>query len=372
MLDQIFSLPIEKKIGQLFIIGISGVEINSKTESLVEKIAPGGVCLFARNVREAEQTRKLLDDFRSISYIEPILSLDEEGGLVDRLRRITTPMPAASSIKFKAEAKVLADVTAEILRMLGFNMNFAPVVDVVDEKRSKFSNGLYSRAFGKNKHEVFDLASEYLKSLQNGGCLGCLKHFPGLGASDLDSHEELPKINIYGEEFFDQDIFPYRKFFEICKIYAVMVAHASFPKLDLQEKDNEGRFLPTSLSNNFVTKLLREQLSYENLILTDDLEMGAIEKNYGIGEACKMAIDAGVDILCICADSEKVRIGYNAVLEAVQKGEISENRINESLKRISRVKSLLQSPLEFNAERLKTLSEQIAELNKKVNYSYGG
>ena len=372
MLKQILSLPIEEKIGQLFIIGIPGVKIDSNTESLVREISPGGFCLFARNVREAEQTRKLLDDLRNLSHIEPILSLDEEGGLVDRLRRITTPMPAASSIKNKSEAKIFADVTAQILRMLGFNMNFAPVVDVVDENRAKFSNGLYSRAFGKNKQEVFDLAGEYFNSLQNGGCLGCLKHFPGLGASNLDSHEELPKINISEKEFFERDIFPYQKFFEKGEVYAVMVAHASFPKLDLQQKDKNGNYLPTSLSRNFVTKLLRQDLEFENLVLTDDLEMGAIEKNYGIGEACKMAINAGVDILCICADSEKMRIGFNAVLEAVQKGEISENRIDESLKRIARVKNLLALPLEFDAERLETLSEQIAELNKKVNYSYGG
>lgn len=369
MLDQIRSLPIEKKIGQLFIIGISGVEIDARTESLLDEISPGGVCLFSRNIREASQTRKLLDDLREVLPIEPILSLDQEGGLVDRLRRLTTPMLSASLINSRAEAKSLADFTAETLRILGFNMNFAPVVDVIDEQRSEFSNGLYSRAFGKNEQEVYDLAGEYLTNLQKGGCFGCLKHFPGLGASNLDSHEELPNVNISQEEFYSKDIFPYRKFFELNEVYAVMVAHASFPELDLQEKDANGKFLPTSLSRNFVTKLLREDLGFENLVLTDDLEMGAIEKNYGIGEACKMAIKAGVDILCICADSEKMRVGFNAVLKAFENGEISENRIDESLKRIARVKNMLESPLEFDAERLETLSGQIAELNKKVNYS---
>ncbi len=372
MFSQIRSLPIEKKIGQMFIIGIPGIEIDENTESLLSEIAPGGICLFSRNIREAFQTRGLLDDLREILEIEPILSIDQEGGLVDRLRRLGSPMPSASSINSRAAVESLADLTAEFLRILGFNMNFAPVVDVIDETRLQFSNGLYSRAFGKNEQEVFSLANAYLRKLQNGGCFGCLKHFPGLGASELDSHEKLPQVNISREEFYSKDIFPYREFFESGEIYAVMVAHASFPELGLQEKDADGKYLPTSLSRNFVTKLLREDLGFENLVLTDDLEMGAIEKNYGIGEACKMAIKAGVDILCICADSEKMRTGFKAVLEAVKNGEISQERIDESLKRVALVKSLLSAPLPFDAERIRTLSAQISKLNKKVKYSYGG
>ena len=365
MLEKLLALPVEQKIGQLFIIGLPDTALNADTKEFLRDIAPGGVCSFARNIHEAEATRKLLDDIREILPIEPILSLDQEGGLVDRLRRISAPMPAPSSFKSIEEVKRLADLTAEIVRILGFNMNFAPVVDVIDEARRKSSNGLYSRAFGSSKAEVVEFAGEYLENLQNGGCLGCLKHFPGLGASEVDSHEELPIVYLTREEIFDIDLLPYRRLIPTGNVHAVMVAHASFPRFDLQETDENGKLLPSSLSYNIVTKLLREELSYDGLIITDDLEMGAIVKNYGIGEACKMAIAAGVDMPAICASPEAIVEGYKALSEAHKNGELSEDRIDESLKRLANLKSLLKEPLPFDAARLQTLSDETVNLSNK-------
>ncbi len=371
-IEQILSLPIEKKIGQLFFIGISGSELDENTRKLLNEISPGGICLFARNVRTAKQVRKLLDDIREISPIEPFFSLDQEGGLVDRLRRISTPMPSASAMRNVEDAKTLAETTAEIIRILGFNMNFAPVIDVVDENRAKFQNGLQSRAFGKSKEEVVDLAGNYLDVLQQNGILGCLKHFPGLGGAKRDAHDELPIVEISKEELLKNDLIPYQNFLSLKEVYAIMVAHASFPNSDLQETDQNGKLLPTSLSFNFVTKLLREQLNYENLIITDDLEMGAIINTYGIGEACKMAIKSGEDLLAICANESAVREGFQAVLDAVKNQEISESRVDESLQRIYNVKTKITQPLPFDSARLQELSENIAELNTQLKYNYGG
>ena len=365
MLENFTALPMEQKIGQLFVIGLPDVSLNADTKEFLRDILPGGICLFARNIREAEQTRQLLDDIREILPVAPILSLDQEGGLVDRLRRVSTPMPAPSTLKTIAEVKFLADLTAEIVRILGFNMNFAPVVDVIDESRRQSFNGLYSRSFGNSKAEVVEFAAEYLDNLQAKGCLGCLKHFPGLGASEVDSHEELPIVYLTREEFFEIDLLPYRRLIPTESVHAIMVAHASFPRFDLQETDENGKLLPSSLSYNIVTKLLREELGYTGLIITDDLEMGAIVKNYGIGEACKRAILAGVDMLAICASPEAIREGCKAVTEAVKNGEISESRINESLERIARVKSLMSAPLPFDAARLQTLSDETIKLNNK-------
>ena len=363
MSEQILSLPIEKKIGQLFFIGLPGIEVDEYSRQLLEEISPGGVCLFARNIRTAHQVRGFLADITEVLPIEPLLSLDQEGGTVDRLRRISTPTPAASSIKQIADAEQLALITAEIVRMLGFNMNFAPVVDVVDEKRKQFSNGLYSRAFGNSKQDVIELAGAYLDILQTNGCLGCLKHFPGLGASEVDSHEELPIVNLSRQELFDNDLQPYRELFKTAQVHAVMVAHASFPMIDLQESDADDKLLPSSLSYNFVTRLLREELGFAGLAITDDLEMGAILKNHGIGAACKMAINAGEDMLAICANTNEMRMGFQAVLEAVKNGEISETRINQSLHRIAHLKTLMQPPLPFDAARMQSLSEKIEQLN---------
>jgi beta-N-acetylhexosaminidase len=366
MLEKILSLPLEQKIGQLFFIGLAGAEFDDAARALLEEITPGGICLFARNIREPAATRKLLDDVRGNLAVAPFLSLDQEGGLVDRLRRVVEPMPAANLLKTPGEAETLARITAEVLRIMGFNMNFAPVVDVVTEERAKFSNGLYSRAYGKSKAEVLEFSRAYLETLQQHGILGSLKHFPGLGATEIDSHEELPAVNLEYEEFESADLYPYQEFFRTREVHAVMIAHAAFPNLDLQERDQNGKLLPSSLSFNFTTKLLREKLGFDGLALTDDLEMGAILKNYGIGEACKMAIKAGQDQLLICNDAGAIREGFDAVCGAVKSGEISEARVNNSLQRIAAVKNLMQPPLDFDKNRLAELSNEISDLKANL------
>jgi len=368
----IFSLPIEKKIGQLFFVGITGSQFDNETRKLVDEISPGGICLFTRNIREAKQTRQLLDEISANSAILPFLSIDQEGGLVDRLRRVITPMPSANSLKNIEDVKRLASITAEVLRILGFNMNFSPVVDVIDENRGKQSNGILSRNFGASKEEATYFAEEYLNNLQNSGIIGCLKHFPGLGASQVDSHEELPSVNIAEKELNEIDLFPYQEITKRGNVGAVMVAHAAFPNSDLQETDQNGKLLPSSLSFKFINKLLRGNLGFNGLVLTDDLEMGAILKNYGIGEACIMAILAGEDMLSICADQNRVYEGYKAVLKAVENGEITEARIDESISRIALLKEKISNKIAFDSARLQFLSDEIADLNKKISYSYGG
>jgi beta-N-acetylhexosaminidase len=361
MFEKIKSLSIKQKVGQLFWIGIPGSEIGENTRQLLNEIQPGGFCLFTRNIREAQQTRNLTDSLREISNIEPLISVDQEGGLVDRFRKILEPMPAASSIRNSVDAKTLARITAETLRILGFNVNFAPVIDVLDTERSKAQNGLQSRGFGDSKEAVVELSSEYLSSLQSNQVLGCVKHFPGLGASKVDAHEDLPAVNVSEKEFSEIDQFPYRELLKTDLVKCVMVAHTAFPNLDLQETDSNGKLLPSSLSFNFITKLLREKLDFQGLVVTDDMEMGAILRNYGIGDACKMATKAGEDMLLICASVEQITNGFRAVLDAVESGEIRESRIDESLQRIFAIKSQMSLPLLFDENRISELSSEIKE-----------
>ena len=366
MLEKIKTLSLKQKIGQLFWIGLPGSELDDATRELLLEIEPGGICLFTRNIREVKQTRKLLSDIREISAVEPLISVDQEGGLVDRFRKIIEPMPAASSLRNANDAKTLAKISAEVLAILGFNINFAPVVDVLNEERSKAQNGLQSRGLGKSKEEVVEYSTKYLETLQSNGILGCIKHFPGLGASKIDAHEDLPSVNLSEDEFYSVDQFPYSELFKTKLVKCVMVAHTAFPNLDLQETDSNGKLLPSSLSFNFITKLLREKLGFNGLVVTDDMEMGAILRNYGIAEACKMAIKAGEDMLLICANSVQMNDGFNAVLDAVNNGEISEKRIDESLQRIAAIKSLMKSPIEFSENRLSELSGEIVELKLKL------
>jgi len=363
------NLTLKEKIGQLYFIGLPSDEYDDGAKRLIEEIEPGGICLFARNIKDARKTRTLLEALRAELPFEPFLSLDQEGGLVDRLRRIVTPMPSVQDISTDGKlqnAERLARITAEVVRILGFNMNFAPVVDVTDEARRDFIMNTQCRTFGCTLEEVTEFTTVYLDSLQKGGCLGCLKHFPGIGAVQFDPHHELPTVDLDREQLFDFDIKPYIEHFATNNVLAIMTGHITFPRFDLQERDSNGKLLPSSLSYNIVTKLLREELHFEGLALTDDLEMGAVVENYGIGEASKMAFLAGSDFILVCNDPEAIVESFNSVLDAAEKGEISEDRIDQSLERIFRVRELLSPPLEFNEEKLSSLSEEIDDFKKSL------
>ncbi len=361
------SLSLEQKIGQLFFIGIPGPEIDAATEKLIADVQPGGVCLFARNIKELSQTRALLDGLYSAITLPPLLSLDQEGGRVDRLRRVMTPMPAASQLRNAEDASELGSIVGESLRLLGFNMDFAPVVDVIDEERGTLLNGLQSRGLGKSKEDVVEMADAFLQSLEKHGILGCLKHFPGLAAAQVDSHEELPVVPINDDVLDDVDLFPYRELARRHPSIAVMVAHAAYPNTRLQETDDNGKLLPSSLSSRVVRTLLRDELNFKGVAITDDMEMGAIVRNYGMGEACKMAMNAGEDMLAICASVDAIYEGYESVSKAVQVGFISEETLDESVSRILTQKSSIADRSGFDGARLGELNQRIANLNTNLN-----
>ncbi len=249
-------LTLRDKIGQMFFIGIPGAEYDEQTRELIDEIKPGGICLFARNIKTPEQTRRLLDSLVDALPVLPALSLDQEGGLVDRLRRLLEPMPPASAFYDDQDVREFAAIIAEAIRILGFNMNFAPVVDVLTADRADTNNGLYSRIFGRDKEDTTELAGSFLTALQENGVVGCLKHFPGLGAAPVDSHEELPTIEISGYELHSTDLQPYRTLFSSARVHAVMTAHAVYPNTTLLDRDEGGRLFPSSLSQSAVSDLL--------------------------------------------------------------------------------------------------------------------
>src|SRR5437588_11350070 len=193
------SLPLEQQIGQLLYIGLPGTQFDSEARALVREVSPGGIIIFGRNVAAPEQLRALLDGVRASVPVEPLCGIDQEGGLVDRLRKICTPMPSARTIRQHgdlAAARMLGQITGEVLRMLGFNMNFAPVMSIMTDDRDLLSNGLYSRSYGRSPGEVLGYTMVYLRGLQGTGLLGCAKHFPGIGAGEIDTHEEMPVIHL--------------------------------------------------------------------------------------------------------------------------------------------------------------------------------
>jgi beta-N-acetylhexosaminidase len=361
MLNSLTSLPLEQQIGQLFYIGLPGTELDEETRSLVEHVSPGGVIIFGRNVAAPKQVRSLLGGIRDLLPIEPLFGIDQEGGLVDRLRRICTPMPSARTIRQHgdlAAARSLGRITGEVLRLLGFNMNFAPVMSIMTDERDLLSNGLYSRSFGRSPGEVLGYTTVYMRGLQGTGLLGCLKHFPGIGAGEVDTQDLAPYIELFQRE---DD-----------RVRAVMVSHGGFPNVDIRKGTAGGRLIPASLSPAITTKLLRQELGYKHLVVTDDLEMGAIARLYPIEEAVLRAFKAGQDMFLICSRPDIILRGYNALLQAARDGLVKQERINQSLHNIAEFKALAQPPLPFDGARFKQLSDEISTLNRKLNYTYGG
>jgi len=375
--ENLFSLPLEQQIGQFLFIGLTGTELDAETRALIDEVKPGGIIIFGRNVAGPEQLRSLLDGVRELLPTPPLVGIDQEGGLVDRLRRIFTPMPSARTIRQHgdlAAARLLGRVTGEVLRMLGFNINFAPVMSIMTDDRDLLSNGLYSRSFGRSPGEVLGYTTVYMRGLQGTGLLGCLKHFPGIGAGEVDSHEEMPVVQLSHDDLIAQDLAPYIELFQRRddRVRCVMVSHGGFPNIDIREAVTGGLLEPASLNYNIVTKLLREELGYKHLVVTDDLEMGAIARHCEIEDAAVRASLAGEDMLLICASPDKIRRGYHGLLEAAKRGTLSKERIDASLERIAKTKTIIQPPYPLDLERFQILADEILKLNSKLNYTYGG
>jgi beta-N-acetylhexosaminidase len=375
--ENFYVLPLEQQIGQFLFIGLPGTELDAETRALIEEVKPGGIIIFGRNVASPEQLRSLIDGASELVSTPLLVGIDQEGGLVDRLRRIFTPMPSARTIRQHgdlAAARALGRITGEVLRMLGFNINFAPVMSIMTEDRDLLSNGLYSRSFGRSPGEVLGYTTVYMRGLQGTGCLGCLKHFPGIGAGEVDSHEQMPVVQLSHDDLIAQDLAPYIELFQRKddRVRCVMVSHGGFPNIDIREEVTGGLLEPASLNYNIVTKLLREELGYRHLVITDDLEMGAIARHCEIEDAVVRASLAGEDMLLICASPEKIRRGYQGLLTAAQSGRLPQSRIKESLDRIERTKAIVAPPLPLDLEHFQLLADEIDKLNSKLNYVYGG
>src|SRR5438477_4590912 len=251
--NQLASLPFEQQIGQFFFIGLPGTEIDEQTRALIEEVKPGGVIIFGRNVESPEQLRKLLDEARSLVPTQLLCAVDQEGGLVDRLSQIFPPMPSARAIRQHGDlagARTLGRVTGEVLRMLGFDMNFAPVMSIITEQRSQLTNGLYSRSFGSSPAEVLGNTMVYVRGLQAAGVLGCLKHFPGIGAGAVDSHIEMPLVPLTHDDLIGQDLAPYIELFQRIddRVRVVMISHGGFPNIDIKKGTTGGLVEPASIS----------------------------------------------------------------------------------------------------------------------------
>jgi beta-N-acetylhexosaminidase len=301
------TIELSEAAGRVLMVGIPSPRLEESTSVVLQRLRPGGVILFGRNLDRPQDLADLVAALRSVLPSPHFLGIDQEGGRVSRLRPWIGPTPSAADVAARGEAAVraLAVATARALRALGFNLDFAPVVDLGDPEATGV---IGDRSFGSDPESVARLAGAFLDSLQRAGVAGCLKHFPGIREIDVDPHVGLPVFRCSVESLADCDLLPYRRLGS--RAAAVMVGHGSYLDLD----DVPGR--PATLSPPIVRGWLRERLGYNGLVVTDDLEMGAIAPLDPDGRAAVEAVTAGCDLVLYCKDLDRAGRAHEALLRA--------------------------------------------------------
>ncbi|MGJ8676636.1 MAG: glycoside hydrolase family 3 N-terminal domain-containing protein [Akkermansiaceae bacterium] len=336
--------------GQLLLLGVKGTELTPEDAALYKAIQPGGFVLFGRNVSSPEQVRKLTDDLRDICEITPIIAIDQEGGRVTRTRDIGAQPPSAQELREKGDISLIEKhgrYTAEILNLLGLNMDLCPVLDISYDDTAE--NSLKGRTYGRNAQEVILNAGVFNRNLRHHKMMSCGKHFPSCGLADKDPHHDLPWVDKSIDEMLLTDLQPYTALMP--ELNAIMSCHTHFSAID---PDSPG--LPASLSYNVITKLLRYQQGYNGVIMTDDLDMGAILNTYGRGPDVKLAIEAGNDMAMIChqVDSSEIALKHLQEIPAYQ--------IEESLKRIAKLKKKIKLPWKYDPKVWDAINADILQL----------
>src|SRR5436853_5405014 len=279
-------------LGQLILTGVPGKELDAETEKLFQRVQPGGFILFWRNIESAPQLRKLIDDLRDLSKIEPIITIDQEGGRVSRLRLIGNEPPNAQQLRDKDDVDLVrwhGDITGRLLRLFGFNLDLCPVLDISFDDNA--DNSLRGRCYGRTPEEVIKNAEAFNDALRAAGIASCGKHFPGYSAATIDAHYDLPKIDRTRADLDTSELAVFGKISS--KVDSMMICHGWYPCFEPTKT-------PASLSRTIVTDLLRGELRFNGLTMTDDLDMGAILNEYSFAEMLRLAFEAGNDLAMIC------------------------------------------------------------------------
>ncbi|MBQ1914629.1 MAG: glycoside hydrolase family 3 protein [Selenomonadaceae bacterium] len=322
------SMTLKEKIGQMVMIGIHGTDVTEDSLFMLHQYHIGGIILFDRNMESQEQVKKLNAHLQKEAQekLPLFIGVDEEGGIVSRMKDALPPPPSEKEIGETGDpenARTWAAKTAAALKGIGFNMNFAPAADLGLEP---------GRSYSSDPAVVTEFVGEAAKGYEQEHLIYCLKHFPGLGKSTVDTHNDASIVNASRSELQEEDLLPFRTLIaeKNPEDYFILVSHAIYPAL--------GDELPASTSPSIQTGLLRHELGYNGVIITDDIAMGAVSKTYTPGELAVKAVEAGTDIVLTCHEYQNGTEVYLKLLEAVEKGILTEDRINESVKRIVRVK----------------------------------
>jgi beta-N-acetylhexosaminidase len=336
------------QFGQLILTGVPGSELDATTAELFRRIQPGGYILFGRNIQTAPQLRKLIDDLRGLSQVEPIITIDQEGGRVSRLKLVGNEPPNANQLRDRGDLELIrrhGQITGRLLRIFGFNLDLCPVLDISFDDEA--DNSLRGRCYGNDVQQVIRNAGAFNEGLQSEGVLSCGKHFPGYSRAPLDAHHELPVIPLERADLDRHELAVFRHFAD--KVDSMMVAHGLYPHLEAEK-------LPSSLSRSVITDLLRNELGFRGLVMTDDLDMGAILNHFTLEQTIRLAIEAGNDLAMICHRVQSVE-EVAKILERLPRP-----AVEAALEHVAAFKAKMQPPDPWDEAEFRRRDAEVWEL----------
>ena len=339
-------------LGQLIMTGVPGKELDVETARLFRRVQPGAYILFGRNLESATQLRKLIDDLRDLSDIEPIITIDQEGGRVSRLRRIGNEPPNAQQLRDKNDIDLIrrhGDITGRLLRLFGFNLDLCPVLDISFNDDAE--NSLYGRCYGKTVEQVVRNAGAFNEAMRGQGIASCGKHFPGYSAATSDAHFQLPRIDRAREELDLNELAVFRQL--VSNVDSMMVCHGWYPCFE--EKPT-----PATVSRRIVTELLRNEFGFEGLIMTDDLDMGAILIRYRLDDTIRLCLEAGNDIVMLCHRVPEIETVHRIL------GTLPSDIIERAQQYVGEFKKNLSPPNKFSENAFQEINQEIADLRNVV------
>src|ERR1043166_3441324 len=335
-------------LGQLILTGVPGLELDSETASLFRRIQPGGFFFFGRNIQSARQLRKLIDDLRDLSEVEPIITIDQEGGRVSRLRLIGSEPPNAQQLRDQDDLDLIrrhGDITGRLLRLFGFNLDLCPVLDLSFDDNA--DNSLRGRCYGKTVDQVVRNAGAFNDAMRAQGIASCGKHYPGYSAATSDAHYELPRIERTRDELEKEELAIFRQF--SARVDSMMICHGWYPCFEEQKT-------PATLSRRIITELLRTEMGFKGLIMTDDLDMGAILNGYRLEDTIRLAIAAGNDMVMICHRIPEIE-NVNRILNGLPR-----DQIERALNDVAQFKKKLTPPDPFSEAAFREVNSEIWDL----------
>jgi beta-N-acetylhexosaminidase len=357
--EKINKMSLDEKIGQMFIVGFKGDTPNDEIKSMIQKYHVGGIILFRNNITDPEQMLSLINSLKflnSKNQAALFMSVDEEGGRISRMPDQLEKLPTNEAIGKINDPQLsfnIGGVLAYELKAFGFNMDFAPVIDIFSNPKNTV---IGDRAFGSEPDIVSSLGIQTMKGLQAGGVISVVKHFPGHGDTLVDSHIGLPTVDYDLKRLESFELKPFQAAIEN-KADAVMVAHILMKTID--------PISPASMSKTMITDVLRDKMGFTGVVVTDDMTMGAIVENYNIGAAVVKSVNAGSDIILVCHGYDNQVNAINSLKSAVKNGRIAEERLNDSIYRILKLKG------KYGLSDKKTTSINVDEINKRIVSTLG-